>query len=165
MNPAMLLVDALEKGLILRVENGELRLRAPKGALSPTLRQQLADHRAELIALLEEHKKYAIPSFAQQRLWFLDQWEPGNSIYNIPEILHLRGSLDAAVLARALNEVVRRHEALRTTFTTLEGHPVQVIAPALALELPVLDLGRGTTEEREARVRELASAEAQHPFD
>ena len=79
-------------------------------------------------------------SFAQQRLWFIDQLEPGSPLYNIPAALRVEGPLDAAVLARCLGEVVRRHEALRTVFATREGAPVQVIQPALPFLLPVVDL-------------------------
>jgi hypothetical protein len=76
-------------------------------------------------------------SFAQQRLWFLDQLEPGSSAYNVPIAVRLVGDLDVPALGRALDEVVRRHEALRTTFASDGGVPRQVIAPSLALPLPV----------------------------
>ena len=66
-------------------------------------------------------------SFAQQRLWFLDQLEPGSSAYNIPNAVRLSGKLDAIALERGLRELVRRHEALRTTFADMDGQPVQVI--------------------------------------
>src|SRR5262245_9554085 len=72
----------------------------------------------------------ALPlSFAQQRLWFLHQLEPGSAYYNIPAAIRLTGRLDVAALEQTLNELMRRHEALRTTFPTVEGRPVQVIAP------------------------------------
>ena len=114
-------------------------------------------------------------SFAQQRLWFIDQWEPGNPYYNIPTAVRLTGPLDVAALEQSLNEVVRRHEALRTTFVALEGRPVQVIAPVLTVpplvfgprdqRLPVVDL-RGLAEaERGAEARRLASEEARWSFD
>jgi Condensation domain len=76
-------------------------------------------------------------SFAQQRLWFLDQFEPNNSVYNVPIGLRLRGPLNVASLERSLNEIVRRHEALRTTFPAIEGQPFQLISESLALSLPV----------------------------
>src|SRR5262245_37013591 len=67
-------------------------------------------------------------SFAQQRLWFLDQYEPGiNSVYNIPSALRLRGSLNIGALERSVNEILRRHESLRTTFSMVDGEAVQVI--------------------------------------
>ncbi len=104
-------------------------------------------------------------SFAQQRLWFLDQLEPGSAFYNVPTALRLTGSLDAAVLAQALSEVVRRHESLRTTFAEADGQPVQLIHPPSALALPVEDLGHLDETEREAQAQQLATEEAQQPFD
>ncbi len=70
-------------------------------------------------------------SFAQQRLWFIDQLEPGNSVYNFPAAVRLKGPLNVVALKQSLNEIVKRHEALRTTFATVDGRPVQVIAPLL----------------------------------
>jgi len=104
-------------------------------------------------------------SFAQQRLWFIDQWEPGNPYYNIPTAVRLTGPLDVAALEQSLNEVVRRHEALRTTFETVEGRPVQIIAPVLTVPLPVVDLGGLAETEREAEARRLAVEEAGWSFD
>jgi amino acid adenylation domain-containing protein len=104
-------------------------------------------------------------SFAQQRLWFLDQLEPGSPVYNVPTTLRLSGRLDAEVLARALNEVVRRHDGLRTTFSVVDDMPVQVVAPALALELPQTDLSALPHAERTLRAEELARQEAWTGFD
>ena len=70
-------------------------------------------------------------SFAQQRLWFLDQLEPANSLYNISRAIHLTGVLSVTALEMSFNEIVRRHEALRTTFEIIDGQPVQVISPTL----------------------------------
>jgi acyl-coenzyme A synthetase/AMP-(fatty) acid ligase/acyl carrier protein len=78
-------------------------------------------------------------SFAQQRLWFIDQLEKGNPAYNISVGIRLKGSLDVTVLERSLNEIVRRHEALLTSFSIAEGQPVQVNAPAVTVTLPVVD--------------------------
>jgi amino acid adenylation domain-containing protein/non-ribosomal peptide synthase protein (TIGR01720 family) len=104
-------------------------------------------------------------SFAQERLWFLDRLEPNSSLYNVPSGRRLSGPLDAAVLERALREVVRRHEVLRTTFTMAGGRPVQVIHDEVDLRLPVEDLGALPEAEREARLAAIASAEATQPFD
>ncbi|MFZ5918978.1 MAG: amino acid adenylation domain-containing protein [Chloroflexota bacterium] len=104
-------------------------------------------------------------SFAQQRLWFLDQLEPGNLFYNIPIAMRLQGKLDVAALERVLSEIVRRHEALRTTFAVIDGRPVQVIAPEPAVSLPLKDLTSLPQAEREAETQRLAILEVRQPFD
>src|SRR5690349_12876895 len=78
-------------------------------------------------------------SFAQQRLWFLDQLAPDGAAYNLTGRLHLEGRLDISALEASLNEIVRRHEALRTIFSTRNGEPVQIILPELRLPLPLID--------------------------
>src|SRR6185369_6628900 len=79
-------------------------------------------------------------SFAQQRLWFLDQWEPGNAAYNVPAAVRLTGPLDFGAFAATLREIVRRHEALRTSFPEVDGRPAQRIAAAVDLAVPLIDL-------------------------
>ena len=103
-------------------------------------------------------------SFAQQRLWFLDQLFPGNPFYNMPGAVRMLGELDEVALRRTFDEILARHEILRTTFVSIDGQPVQVIAPALTLELPMLDLRELAPPEREARARELACKEARRLF-
>ena len=83
---------------------------------------------------------------AQERLWFLDQLEPGNPFYNVPIAVHLTGELNTAILEQSLDEVVGRHEALRTSFSTVQGRPIQEIAPTLKLTLPVVDLPGASVE-------------------
>src|SRR5579862_1836660 len=75
-------------------------------------------------------------SFAQQRLWFLDQLDPGNAVYNMPVALRLSGELQLSALERSLNELLKRHEVLRATFVSQDGRPVQRISPALGIDLP-----------------------------
>src|SRR5215207_2397608 len=80
----------------------------------------------------------AVPlSFAQQRLWFLDQLVPGSSFYHIPVGVRIPRSIDVAIVARSLNESVRRHESLRTVFQSVNGEPRQVIAPSLTIDVPL----------------------------
>src|SRR5215208_4702180 len=79
-------------------------------------------------------------SFAQQRLWFLDQLQPNSPLYNLPAAVRLDGSLDSAALIHSLYALVQRHEALRTTFLKVAGQPVQVIVPDVHVPLPVCDL-------------------------
>ncbi|HEV2765298.1 MAG TPA: condensation domain-containing protein, partial [Pyrinomonadaceae bacterium] len=109
---------------------------------------------------------YVFPaSFAQQRLWFLDRLEPGSPLYNITTALHLRGRLDAEALGRALTEVVRRHEVLRTTFAEQDGLPVQVVWPPKPLPLEFEELGHLPPEEREARCGGACEEEGRRAFD
>jgi len=89
-------------------------------------------------------------SFAQQRLWFLEQLEPGSSTYNIPRAFRISGALNEDVLHRVLTAIVDRHESLRTTFTATEKEPVQVIAQRGQLPMPVVDLRQVPTAAREA---------------
>jgi amino acid adenylation domain-containing protein len=108
----------------------------------------------------------ALPlSFAQQRLWFIDQMEPESPVYLLPGAIRLSGQIDLAALRQSFAAVVARHESLRTTFTTIDGRPVQVIAPALALPLPLVDLQPLPAPEREDTAARLAAREARRPFD
>jgi amino acid adenylation domain-containing protein len=105
-------------------------------------------------------------SFAQQRLWFLDQLVPGNAFYNVDNAIYMTmGPDDVPVLERSLNEIVRRHETLRTTFKAVDGEPWQVIASSLQLALPVIDLRHLPATQRQAEALRLATEEARQPFD
>ncbi|HEX5322447.1 MAG TPA: condensation domain-containing protein, partial [Capsulimonadaceae bacterium] len=108
----------------------------------------------------------ALPvSFAQQRLWFIDQMEPGSYVYNMPFALSLRGPLDVEALSAALGEIVRRHEVLRTTFRAENGNPVQVVSQESILDLPLTDLSGLPEAERIENARRLSREEALRPFD
>jgi amino acid adenylation domain-containing protein len=110
--------------------------------------------------------EHAAPlSFAQQRLWLLDRLIPLGSVYNIEHVLRLSGELDRAALRGALNEVVRRHEVLRTRFGTQDGQPIQVIAPELDLALPVEDLVHLPPDECEREATRHAQVAVETPFD
>src|SRR5215203_119010 len=110
-------------------------------------------------------RSYAPLSFAQQRLWFLHQLEPDSIAYNMPTALRLTGRLDTDALEWGINEVIRRHESLRTTFRLVDNQPVQVIAEQLTLKMPIVDLQNLPAEEREAEVMRLATEEVQQLFD
>ncbi|MFP2934768.1 condensation domain-containing protein, partial [Pyxidicoccus sp. 3LG] len=104
-------------------------------------------------------------SFAQQRLWFIDQLEPGSSLYNMPAALRMKGTLDVGALERSISDVAERHEALRTTFASRDGEPVQIIHPAAPLSLPVVDLSALPESERQDEVLRRVREEALRPFD
>ncbi|MBV8416480.1 MAG: amino acid adenylation domain-containing protein, partial [Verrucomicrobia bacterium] len=104
-------------------------------------------------------------SFAQERLWFLNQLEPENPFYNICLALRLTGHLDTDALRQALNELAQRHEALRTTFQSLDGAPVQMITPSAVVLIPVFELAELPQEIQQREVRRMAEAEARRPFD
>lgn len=104
-------------------------------------------------------------SFTQQRLWFLDQMEPGNPFYNIPSAMRLSGRLDIEALKRSLNEIVCRHEVLRTTFALIDGQPRQRVMPEMTLDVPVQDLCEMPEHKREEEALRLTVEEAQRPFD
>lgn len=104
-------------------------------------------------------------SFAQQRLWFLDQLQPGSPFYNVPKAVRLKGALDVEALHGALEALVARQESLRTTFATIGASPVQVIAPTLVLPLPVTDLSALPKSEHDEEAVRLAAEEALRPFD
>ncbi|HAG82187.1 MAG TPA: non-ribosomal peptide synthetase, partial [Cyanobacteria bacterium UBA12227] len=104
-------------------------------------------------------------SFSQERLWLLEQLQPGSLAYTMPGALHFVGSLDVAALEQALNEIVRRHEVLRTTFGVVDGQAVQVIAPFLTMKLPVMNLEELSEVEQSQNVQQFVTRWSQQPFD
>ena len=104
-------------------------------------------------------------SFTQQRLWFIDRLQPGNLSYNISSAYRLTGLLNTTALEQAVNEIVRRHESLRTTFSIVDGEPIQIIAPTLTLALPVIDLSDLPATEREAQTQQGITRESRWEFD
>jgi amino acid adenylation domain-containing protein len=104
-------------------------------------------------------------SFAQQRLWFLDQLEPGTHLYNIPVVLRFNGPLNVVALKQSLAEVTRRHVVLRATFVAVEGIPMQSFAEEVNVPLPIYDLSRLPQSERETEARRLTEEEFQRAFD
>lgn len=104
-------------------------------------------------------------SFSQQRLWFLDQLEPGSSFYNVPAPVRLTGKLNVTTLRRSIAEVIRRHEVLRTVYRTVDGRPAQVVSNSFSFTLPVVDLRDLPEDEREAAISRLATEDSLRPFD
>ncbi len=137
------------EGLVARLATA--RRLAPSGATAPSPR----DSRDRVRPL----------SFAQQRLWFLDQLDPGHPFYNMPSTLRLRGPLDVAALRNGLDAIVRRHEVLRTAFPAVDGKPVAVVDPGPRSTLAVEDLTHLPPTERWPEALRKAKREAQQPFD
>ncbi|HEV2764145.1 MAG TPA: condensation domain-containing protein, partial [Pyrinomonadaceae bacterium] len=133
-------------------ETVEALMREGQGGAAPPLRRYARDAELPL-------------SFAQQRLWFLDQLEPESAFYNFSSAVRLRGPLAPEALERTLGEIMRRHEVLRTTFASVEGRPVQIVAPAEPFKLEAEDLTALPEAEREAEVKRRAAEEASRPFD
>src|SRR4026209_348612 len=104
-------------------------------------------------------------SFAQQRLWFLDQYEPDNILYNLADAIRLKGALNVTALEQSLNEILRRHEALRTTFSIVDDRPVQIIHKVWDFSLTPIELRESSSEKKEAIAARLAAEEAEKPFN
>ncbi|MEG4058033.1 MULTISPECIES: amino acid adenylation domain-containing protein [unclassified Microcoleus] len=163
------------------VEGEILRCNAPEGILTPELRAQISQKKAEIISFLKAANLTSsftptpifpmgrdgnLPlSFAQQRLWFLDQLVPNNPFYNVPAALRLTGSINFSALQQTFNEIVRRHEALRTTLAVVSGQPVQRIAAAFHLPINVVELRNLPKESRQTEANRLTAQEAQRSFN
>jgi amino acid adenylation domain-containing protein/FkbH-like protein len=156
------------------------RIRATSGAMlelddvfdQPTVAglaarlEMTAKHKSALPGIVRVARSEYMPlSFSQQRLWFLDQLEPGSPFYNMPGAVGLVGPLNVDTLQRTLNEIVRRHETLRTRFAVIDDAPVQVIAATLTIDLPVSDLSNLTPAERDSTALRLTEEEKKTPFD
>ncbi|ELX07967.1 linear gramicidin synthase subunit C [Janthinobacterium sp. HH01] len=180
MNVVEFLSELRQVGVTIVLDQDELVLDGSTHLITDDLVEKIRGHKQLLVDFLKNATRYTpiiptrsdpcwagnIPlSFAQQRLWFIDQLEPGSAFYNIPAAVRLSGALDVAALRRTVNEIVRRHEALRTSFGSADGAPVQVIAPVLELALEAQDLSELPQAEREAKAQWLVQDEAQTPFD
>lgn len=124
-------------------------------------REQLA----ELLKARLTQPRYCEPSYAQQRMWYVDQLEPGNPAYNVPWALRLRGVLDLRALQQSLDDVIKRHEILRTTFPVHEGTLRQKISPACWNPIELVDLRNWNREDREREMQRRVNEEANRPFD
>ncbi|HMP38935.1 MAG TPA: condensation domain-containing protein, partial [Roseiflexaceae bacterium] len=167
-----------DRDITIWLEGDRLRYSASPGALTAELRAEIVERRDEVIAFLrsaaaatDQPAITPVPrsadmplSFAQQRLWFLDQFTPGNPVYNVPLALELHGALDIAALERSLADLLIRHEALRTVFPESDGTPHQLILPPLPPQFQYIDL-RGFAGDRAAELWRLLYEEARRPFD
>ena len=166
-------------GVKLWMEQEQLGCDAPKGVMTPELKQDLIERKTEIIEFLRQgynsqtqfikqaSRDGQLPlSFVQERLWFLNQLFPDNSAYNVPIALTLEGILNVAALEQTLKAIIQRHETLRTTFSNINGKPVQIVAPLTDLTLPVLDLqDSNSLQEQSEKVQQLVRQEAMQPFD
>jgi amino acid adenylation domain-containing protein/non-ribosomal peptide synthase protein (TIGR01720 family) len=148
----------------------ELPLRAlfeapTPAALAARVEASLRAGRGVELPVLVRSPREGVPSFAQERLWFLDQLEPGDPSYIIASAVRVAGALDPAAVERAIAEIARRHEILRTTFTVVDGRPLQVIQPSADLGFTVTDLSSLADLDREAAMRREIAADASRPFD
>ena len=119
----------------------------------------------EVTTIQPRNNSHAPLSYAQQRIWFLDQMDPGNSAYNVPAGMRLSGELDHAALLRSLEQIVARHESLRTVFAVIDGKAVQVVQEPKSWTLNLTDLSQLDPNEREAEALKLAKEDAALPFD
>ena len=177
-----LLADLGAAGVKLWVEQGRLKYKAPKGALTLVLRDQIVEHKQAIISFLQQSRigtevqvrriypvarTVALPlSFAQERLWFLAQLEPDSSAYHIPLLLQLSGDVDRSMLERAMTALVKRHEILRTAFREVDRensltdhqggstHVEQFVKPAYSWALSYEDLSSYSAGERETRLQQ-----------
>ncbi|MFJ8593553.1 non-ribosomal peptide synthase/polyketide synthase [Streptomyces sp. NPDC093598] len=136
----------------------------PAGLAALLTGDRTADEARSVIVPVD--REAAAPmSYAQQRLWFLEEFAPGGSEYVTALALRLRGRLDAPALAAALGKLVARHESLRTTFDTVDGQGVQIVHPPREMPLPLDDLSGLLEDDRTARLEELLAADRARPFD
>ena len=136
-----------------------------RALLERRLTQKNGPPAKELPISLRAQRDLAPLSFAQQRLWFLDQLEPGSTTYNVSNAVRLKGPLNIDALNQTMTEIVRRHEILRTVFRTSDGAPVQVILPAEPQSLTIVDLEELPESKREAEAQRLIAEGDQIPFD
>jgi amino acid adenylation domain-containing protein len=163
---AMQVITRMRAALNLPVPLRELFMHPTLAELGHLVETSLNDESSAPPQLQRVDRTGRLPlSFAQQRLWFIDQLAPGSALYNMPLAVRLRGALQLEVLDQVLSEIVRRHEVLRTGFELVEGEPVQVIATAKPMQLVIEDLSELAADQREAAARKLMKSEAQRPFD
>ncbi|ELR72060.1 Long-chain-fatty-acid--CoA ligase [Fulvivirga imtechensis AK7] len=170
-------------GIKLWQEDGQLKIKAPKGALTDDIREQISSRKSDIIAFLSQvsaTKKLPPPlrpvdraeldrqplSFLQERLWIIDRLNPENTGYNIPAAFVIKGKLDIALLNKALNVLIARHESLRTVFPDHKGQARQVVLDSLKLEVESIDLSRTKAKKiKLAEAKKICEADATAPFD
>ena len=181
MNTLEFLSELRHLGIQISTDGDKLRCNAPKDVLTSQLRSELAERKAEIIALLQNNnspekstpsriqsasRNQSLPlSFAQQRLWFLDQLESNSSFYNLPEAMRFQGELKIDILQQALDEIVVHHEILRTNYIAKNGNPIQSIAEPRPVKLKIIDLQQYEVVEQEIQIQKVLQQESQFPFN
>ncbi|WP_081916594.1 non-ribosomal peptide synthetase [Luteibacter sp. 9135] len=181
--PIDVLEKARAKNIDLSVVDGRLKVRAKAGALDDELRQEITLNKDLLIELLSDIQASKTDpdgnvikpvaraaagsplSFAQQRLWFIDQHEAGSSQYNIPTALSLRGDLNKGALQKAIDALMERHQVLRTTYTEVDGRAVQIVHPSMSVRMTEIDLTHIDETAAAAEVERLVRVEANVAFN
>jgi len=165
------------KGIKIWIEADRLRYSAPKGVMTSALQQELRERKPEILALFGKAQTATAPtsiplvpvlrddrlplSFAQQRIWFLHQLDSQTPFFNESFQFQITGALDVNALEQSVNEIIRRHEALRTSFFTVDGYAVQRVMPTLKISIPLLDL-QGL---KEAEIQQIVTQEVSRPFN
>ena len=147
-----LVADLADLNIRLCADGKNLHVNAPTDALTAELQNELSERKPEILAFIDPGRSTIAPvtsvahqdnpplSFAQQRLWFLNQWAPNNPFYNISKSMSLSGPLDCSAFERSLREIVCRHDVLRTTFSSQDGQVRQRITERNDFEPTVIDL-------------------------
>ena len=181
MTPSEIIEYCEKKGIILQVEGEHLRFNAPAGAVTTDIRNLLKENKAALVDFLQEQTGHLLDgeialrpglaqapvpaSFAQERLWFLNQLDPESTAYLIPQAFRLHGDLNYLALEQSLNTLVARHESLRTTFQVIDGTLIQVIAPSLTVPLTLLAASPSLNETQDLAIQQQVHLEAATPFE
>ncbi|NEP33691.1 amino acid adenylation domain-containing protein [Moorena sp. SIO3B2] len=168
-------------GVKLWIDKDRLGYRSPKGVMTAELKRNLVERKTEILEFLLEVEKtqesvassiqrisreQVIPlSFAQQRLWFIEKMGLSSNAYNMPLILHLVGKLDYIALEKSINQIIARHETLRTTFSEINGTPGQIIKSYFELELPIIDLTGLTPSQQTTKLQQLLQQENEQIFN
>lgn len=177
MTTEQLLSELRTLDIQLSVEGDRLRCSAPRGRLSGDLEQRIAAHKPELIRALLSHdadgtkiparpnKAYSPLSFAQERFWFLQSFDPGTSAYNLTASYRFVAPVDVAALQLAIHATIERHEILRTTFPEINGSPGQVVLDADTVKLTLHDFNEFDPEGKQTAISSVLQETSQQPFD
>lgn len=168
-------------GVKLWIDKDRLGYRSPNGVMTAELKRNLVDRKTEILEFLREvqttqesvassiqpiSREQVIPlSYGQQRLWFLEKMALSSNAYNVPLTIHLIGKLDYVALQKSLNQIIDRHETLRTTFSEIKGTPVQIIKSPFKLQLPIKDLTQLTSSDQTTQIQQLLQQENEETFN